>query len=305
MKKAVFLVLPIILAIMIQIVEIPIYAASKYQIQYEKLAGTEDAELFNSYRDELLSYFNEIIKKGREFAPVQDRYITPLKKSDLDFNNEEKVNGYKIWEDYTDYSLAPKYDDVMEKLSEQGYRWYVYIKTEKTVVYANICRADKAIDDKGFYFGENNEWCVVSCNVECTTNKDGSVRTRPNLFNLEISADDNLKRFIKADKSNDIKVVYATIGDSETEFHYYMGCGIVFVNGRAEYLYSYGFNLRSSYLIEDTPESIENLLKSCSSAMYFNRIDQDKNVDRIKNLFDYDMIMSIINIYEEYALYES
>lgn len=108
-----------------------------------------------------------------------------------------------------------------------------------------------------------------------------------------------LNKFIKADKDDDIKVVYANIGQSNEYYHDYMLGGIVFINDRATYIYSNCFGLYGDMVVEDTPENIKNLLEICSSKTYNNR----NGYKGIKQLFDYDFVITLIEIYEEYALY--
>lgn len=298
MKKVALLVFPIVFMLLFQATGFSVYAAeqgstSKYDIQFEKLAGTEDAKEFNSYRSELLSYFNQQIKN--EYSR-----LTILKKSDVDFNNEKLVQGYKVWGDFTDYSIKTTYDNVMQTLSKQNYKWYISIKTEKTAVFAIICPADLKTSEKDFCFGDNNEWCVIWCQASKSQGKSGTSEIKAVVsYYFYDEAETNLNKFIKADKDDDIKVVYANIGQSNEYYHDYMLGGIVFVNNRATYIYSDCFGLYGDMVVEETPENIKNLLEICSGKMYNN----SNGLKSIKQLFDYDFVMTLIKIYEEYALY--
>lgn len=82
MKKAALLVFPIVFMLLFQATGFSVYEAekcstSKYDIPFEKLAGTEDAKEFNSYRNELLSYFNQQIRSEFSYK------LTVLKKATL------------------------------------------------------------------------------------------------------------------------------------------------------------------------------------------------------------------------------
>lgn len=299
MKKAALLVFPIVFMLLFHATGFSVYAAEKgstlkYDIQFEKLAGTEDAKEFNSYKNKLLSYFNQQIRNEFSYK------LSVLKKSDIDFNNEELVQGYKVWGDFTDYSIKNTYDNVMKQLSEQEYNWYISIKTEKTAVFAIICPADKKTIGNEFCFGNDNEWYVARCQVSKSQGKDGTAAIKAAVsYYFYDEAETNLNKFIKADKDDDIKVVYANIGQSNEYYHDYMLGGIVFVNGRATYIYSNCFGLYGDMVVDDTPENIKNLLEICSSKMYNN----SSGYKGIKQLFDYDYVMTLIKIYEEYALY--
>lgn len=300
MKKAALLVFPIVFMLLFQATGFLVYAAekgstSKYDIQFEKLAGTEDAKEFNSYRNELLSYFNQQIRSEFSYK------LTVLKKSDIDFNNEELVQGYKVWGNFTDYSVKNSYDNVMKQLSKQDYNWYISIKTAKTAVFAIICPSDKkTMNNDYFYFGDDDEWCVIWCWVSKSQGKEGAHEISAVVsYYFYDEAEAILNKFIKSDKDDDIKVVYAHIGQSNEYYHNYMLGGIVFINGRATYIYSNCFGLYGDMVEKDTPENIKNLLEICSSKMYNNR----NGYKDIKQLFDYDFVMTLIKIYEEYALY--
>lgn len=299
MKKAALLVFPIVFMLLFQTTGFSVYAAeksstSKYNIQFEKLAGTEDAKEFNSYRNELLSYFNQQIKK--------ERNLKTLKKSDVDFDNEKLVHGYKVWGDFTDYSIKTTYDNVMKTLSKQNYNWYISIKTEKTAVFAIICPADLKTSDKDFCFGDNDEWCVTWCDVSKSTGSEGSSTISAiNDYALFDGAEANLNKFIKYKKTDDIKVVYVNLGNPKTDYHFYARCGIVFVNDTANYIYTLGFEIYPDNLIDKTPESIKILLNNSLSDLYNNRIKSIWGCKDVKKLYDYDYIMSLIIIYEEYA----
>ncbi len=270
---------------------------TKYAIQYEKLAGTEDAKEFNSCRSELLTYFNKKIKETRS--------IRALNKSDLDFNNEELVQGYKVWGGLTDYSVNAGYDDVMKKLSEQDYSWRISVRTERTTVYAIIRPAEKndKNDKYSFCFGKNDKWCVSFCVASLSQGKTGSSKiSAVDAYALFDGATDNLNKLVKAGNDDIIKVVYADIGQPYTEYHHYSNGGIVFVNGKAKYLYTFGFEIYPDNLAEDTPESIKKLLNESLSDLYNNSADSIYGCKDIKQLYDYDYIMSLITVYEEYSV---
>ncbi len=88
---------------------------------------------------------------------------------------KELVQGYKVWGNFTDYSVKNSYDNVMKQLPKQDYNWYISIKTEKTAVFAIIGPADKKTMDNEFCFGDDDEWCVTWCWVSKSQGKNGAV----------------------------------------------------------------------------------------------------------------------------------
>lgn len=300
MKKAA-LALPIILTFVFCTSNFNTFAlntevsdSSTYSIQFEKLAGTEDANEFNSHRSELLSYFNDIIGK--------EQNLNPLKKSQLDFNKEDFIQGVKMHGEYTNYQSNAEYDDVMEQLNKTDYYWKISIKTSKTAIYAAIkhCSDDKC---NGFHFGNN--WCINRCVASRASGKVGSSKVSAvNVYALYDSAEENLQKFIKADKDDEIKVVYANIGQLGTEYHNYIDGGIVFVNGVAKYIYAFGFNLHYDKMNDKISDRTFEQMERNMDKMYLNTIHSVYGCTHIKRLYNYNVVMSMIRVYEKYALYE-
>lgn len=90
---------------------------------------------------------------------------------------------------------------------------YTSIKTERTAVFAIICPADKKATENKFCFGDDNKWCVTWCWVSKSQGKEGTNEIYAVVsYYFYDEAEAILNKFIKADKDDDIKVVYANIG---------------------------------------------------------------------------------------------
>ena len=218
-------------------------AGTAYNIQFEKLAGTEDANDLNKYKDEILTCINKSI------SAVSDDNIRPMRSSDIDFNNEELVQGVKVHGVYSDYSPNAGYDKVMSALESESFIWEILIQNEYTGAKLSIhhCNNDKC---PGYRFGD--DWCIQLCDTSRATSKTYS--TAADLYAEYAAAEEILNKYVKANKNDDIKVVYASIG--QPLVHYYMSGGIVFVNGIAKYIYSNGFSIRNDRMKPETPEDI-------------------------------------------------
>lgn len=261
--------------------------SEQYNIQFEKLAGTEDAEEFNACKSEILAYFNSLLKEKK---------LTPLKSYELDFNEESLVQGFKFHGDYTEYAENATYDEILKSVPD--YDWRISVRTEKTAVYAIISHCSEK-DSRHFHFG--NDWCMTWCTVSKSQGKTGTSNiSAVNAYALYDGAEKNLNKFIKADPNDDIKILYVKIGNSEEDFFNYISGGIVFINDKAEYIYSFGFNIRGDMVAEDTPEEIKILLEKCSSEMYNNYVNSVYGSQDVKGLYDYEQIMDIIKMYETY-----
>lgn len=290
-----FLFISIVFFIVFQTLSFSVYAAEKndttlkYDIQFEKLTGTNDAKELNYYKKTLCSYFNEILKK---------EHLLTLKSSEIDFNNEALIKGFKVHNGFTDYTLGPTYENIIKSIP--NYDWRILIMSEKTAVYTVIKHCSDS-DCKKFHFGK--DWCINCCVVSKSHGKFGSPDVMAiGTYALYDGAETNLNKHIKAKKDDEIKVIFADIGYSETEYHYYGVCGIVFVNDTAKYVYSLG-GIGFYDLVESAPEYVKKLLEICSSKMYYNTQNSTYGCKDIKELFDYNFTMTLIRIYETYALY--
>ncbi|MCH5301189.1 MAG: hypothetical protein J1E56_07715 [Ruminococcus sp.] len=293
--KRTLLIFTMVFAVIVNLMTFTIEAANevKYDIQIEKLSDSEDAKEFNLYRDELLSYFNKLIIKEK---------LTSLKKSDLDFKNEDTIQGVKVYGDYTTYKINASYEDIMGSLKGSGYSWKILIKTEKTAVFAVISPCDKAADNK-FCFGKDNKWSVDFCQVSKSQGKEGSSTIAAvSAYSLYDSAETNLNDLITANKNDEIKVVYTNIGQSENDSYDYINGGIVFVNGKAKYIYSRGFILHTDRVSEKIPDYIKTILETnYTSDMCLNTLHSEYGCTHIKGLYNYDQVMALIKTYETYA----
>ncbi len=263
-------------------------AGTAYNIQFEKLAGTEDAKDLNKYKNEILTCINKSI------SAVSDDNIRPMKISDIDFNNEELVQGVKVHGVYSDYSSDAEYDKVMGALESESFRWEILIQNEYTGAKLSIhhCNNDKC---PGYRFGD--DWCIQLCDTSRATSKTHS--TAADLYAEYAAAEDILNKYVKANKNDDIKVVYASIG--QPLVHYYMSGGIVFINGVAKYIYSDGFSIRDDRMKPETPEDIVQKMTSFDD-LYLVRSSIAGSTD-YEGIFNYNEVMSVINVYEKYSMY--
>ncbi len=301
MKKAIA-VFPIIFVVLFKITVFSTEAVdttskASYEIQFEKLSDAEDANEFNYNRSTLLSYINNKIKHENKVSNLNLDY---LKKSDLNFNDDNAVRGIKVYDSYTDYSVNSSYDSVMAALADSHYSWHILIKTEKTAVYLIISPNSIASDNKSCF---EDKWVIDCCDVSKSTGSMGSSTvSAANSYAMFDGAEANINKFVKHKKTDDIKVVYTNLGNTEMDYHFFSRCGIVFVNGTAKYIYALGFEIYPDNLTDNTPESIRNLLNDSLSDLYNNRVTSIWGCKDIKQLYDYDYIMSLIIVYEEYAL---
>ena len=259
-----------------------------YNIQFEKLAGTEDAKDLNKYKNEILTCINKSI------SAVSDDNIRPMKISDIDFNNEELVQGVKIHGVYSDYSPNAGYDKVMSALESESFKWEILIQNEYTGAKLSIhhCNNDKC---PGYRFGD--DWCIQLCDTSRATSKTHS--TAADLYAEYAAAEDILNKYVKANKNDDIKVVYASIGRPLVS--YYLNGGIVFINGVAKYIYSSGFAVHYDRMKAETPEDIVQKMTSFDD-LYLVRSSIAGSTD-YEGIFSYNEVMSVINVYEKYSMY--
>ena len=264
-------------------------AGTAYNIQFEKLAGTEDAKDLNKYKNEILTYINKSI------SGVRNDNIRPMRSSDIDFNNEELVQGVKVHGFYSDYSPDAEYDKVMSALESESVVWTILIQNKYTAAYLVIhhCNNDKCV---GHRFGE--DWCIINHSVSRATAK--TYTTAADYYAEYAAAEKILNKYVKANKNDDIKVVYASIGQPEPMEHHYMNGGIVFVNGIAKYIYSIGFGVYNDRMKPETPEDI--VQKMDFGDLYLVTSDLEGSTD-YEGIFNYNEVMSVINVYEKYSIY--
>jgi|GEM_PF-1376601 len=263
-------------------------AGTAYNIQFEKLAGTEDAKDLNKYKDEILTCINKSI------SAVSDDNIRPMRSSDIDFNNEELVQGVKVHGVYSEYSPNASYDKVMSALESESFRWEILIQNEYTGAKLSIhhCNNDKC---PGYRFGD--DWCIQLCDTSRATSKTHS--TAADLYAEYAAAEEILNKYVKANKNDDIKVVYASIG--RPLVRYYLNGGIVFINGVAKYIYSSGFAVHYDRMKPETPEDIVQKVTSFDD-LYLVRSSIAGSTD-YEGIFNYNEVMSVINVYEKYSMY--
>ena len=296
MKKAV-LIFPLLIIIILNILAVSANAVTddtKKEVGYEYLSGTETASEFNKYKNKLRSYFNSKIQEQQK-----DLHVKVIKEA-LDFNNDKQIKGVKVYNDCKNYDTGILYDDMKKTLSDNGYVWKILITNENAAVYAVIEPCDgKNNSDDHFHFGDN--WCVTKCEVGNTDPK--SMHNISGYFSLYGMAETNINALIDTKKYNDVKVLYTNFGDQSSDTRDYSDCGIIFIDGKAKYIYTHSLYLDTDNLKKVTPVSVKEILEYYSSEFYNNRVYSKTSADtgKVKKLFDYDLCMSMIKLYEEYA----
>lgn len=290
--KKISLILSIVFAFSImQMFSVSAYAAKakeiKYNITFESLFKSEDAKEFNKYKKAFLDFLNK--QTERAIRSYRDDTFDYLTLDDIDFTDSKKTQGIKHhYASYTDRAPYPKFKDVMSCLEKDGYNWAVVIQKDDTRYTFFIYKTDAPRDDDTEIGGG---WYANACSVL----KSG-INDYPVWYNSPSIISANLKRTLKecGEEETNIKFVYAHIGDKwDTSY------GIVFVNGTAKYIYSYGmdFPCQSSEFREDTPQVVINVFEEISSDLYNNN---EAHTWKIDGLYSYSLIMYLYELCEYY-----
>ncbi len=97
---------------------------TSYNVQLETLSDDPCAAELNSYRDELLDYFNKKIKSHNE--AIGDNSCSYLTAEDLDFTDDTKIHGLKYRGTYTEFEYNADYEDFLNSVN--GEWWYIVLK---------------------------------------------------------------------------------------------------------------------------------------------------------------------------------
>lgn len=267
-------------------------------IQFETLAGTDDADTFNLYRDEIVSYINKQVKKSNSDTPRMK--LNYIDESLVDFNDPELVRSFKVNGYTTDYIVPADYEAVMRSISGNNYTWVTFIKQDNTAVLLELTLHP---DIKDAYYLDDN-WAITRCyasNLEGSKYINGSTAESEYLFHDPEIASKNITEHMDIKQGDDVKVVYVGLGDPNTWKRNYMTAGIIFVNGKAVNIYSKCFALYSDNLRDDTPESIRKPLDVIGRRYYLNLTEPIYSCREIKRLYNYNHVMTTIRMYEQYA----
>lgn len=259
----------------------------KYNITFESLAKSDDAKEFNKYKKTFLKFLN----KQTELAinSYSDDTFDYLTLDDIDFTDSKKVQGIKHhYASYTDRTPCPEFKDVMNCLEKDGYNWAVVIQKDDTKYTFGIYKTDTPRYDDTKIGGD---WYANACFVSKPEVNDFSF-----WYNSTSIISANLKRTLKecGEEKTNIKFVYADIGSRWGNDY-----GIVFVDGRAKYIYSYGmsFPCQSSEFREDTPQVVIDVFNELSSKLCNNN---KTNISEIDGLYSYSLIIRLYALCEYY-----
>lgn len=237
-------------------------------IQREYLCNSSDAEIFNRYTNEILSFINQKVDEENEYYnwlsenSHPDRQYVPknikLKKfsdNGFDFTNGKKFCGIKSYKQYFSMKENAKFDDVMSELNTQSYDWDVTFNNGVTYCRLTFFHNNEEFHGYGHidydFITLNEDWDVA---VSLDYNRGTSSVYSKNQTRISY-----LKNLIalEAKEGNvpidsEIKVVPLRIGRWT---HAY--AELVFINGKAKYAFQYQsmmFNIKTNAYYSFTDE---------------------------------------------------
>lgn len=253
-----------------------------YDIQLEKLCDTQEAKELNSYKNELLNYLNIEIKK--ENKAVGDDIYPLLDENDLDFTDETKIHGLKYHSSYTEYQYNTDLYSFTNSLTEDSY-WHIIFQKGNSIYSAWLFHTNKK-DTVGYNFAENwyiNQFFVDKGQNRFSYLKDDTDVIKSNLIKLLGE---------KQEQGKDIQVIFTDMNYINTN------CAVIFVNGKAKYMYYYTFSIPCDLMNENTPKGIAESIQKQSESIFKNFKEQGST--DVITLYSYNMIMFLINTCERY-----
>lgn len=293
MKKILY-IFPIILVIIMQLSAICTEAKSPQKndndIMFEKLAGTETADKFNQYKNEII----EILKK--EMRPHLKKQINA---GEIDFNNENIVKGVKInygisiIEGIKGIKEIKRSEEENEQLlgfiadgaiDDDKYCWEIVITINNTAIFARIFPNNSGINIGQNCFGENYEWEITehrSAAIFADSHLPKSVREEASGW---YNAEQDIRSLVKADSGSKIKAVFSN--------NMFFDGIIIYINNIPEYILTDKFYIphSSDDLIDGTPENITDHFNEISSNISENnllKLNYNECIENINTYFKY------------------
>lgn len=261
-----------------------------YDIRIETLDISDDAKELNKYRKAVLKKLR-YSTRYHIAASGNDSY-TYLTLDDLDFTDSSKVMGMRSYGSYHRDESDVSYEDFMRIVDNGTVSWLIFIEKDNTQYLFNISKYSEESSNTSMISEIGGGWYISKLADVTIINEINAEFFYPKYYIDRNVIESNMKRLLKEEqeKGTDIKLVWTRIGVGQIPY-------IVFVNGKAKYIYDFGLDFPDYG--ENTPKVVADVIDEVTHEMWNNCKTGDPY--KMDSLYSYNEVMAIMRLISYYS----